>query len=118
MRDALDRNPGAMLTALVMPGAEAPWYRVRLRTIDEAPRIWGTTTLFYSTDEGRLLLEQRAGRVSAARRCIDALYPLHTGQIGGGLLRAVVLLTGLGVIAMFGIGWQAWRHRRASRTAS
>ncbi|MFO1400006.1 MAG: PepSY-associated TM helix domain-containing protein [Steroidobacteraceae bacterium] len=111
---ALARYRGATLTALVMPGEGAPWYRVRLRTAQEEPRIWGTTTLYFSATDGRLLLAQPADTAKVGRRFIDALYPVHTGQIGGAALRAVAALTGAGLVAMFVLGFRAWRCRRAS----
>ncbi|TLY59680.1 MAG: PepSY domain-containing protein, partial [Gammaproteobacteria bacterium] len=79
---ALLQYPGATISALSMPEDAHAWFRIRLRRPDEVSRIWGTTTLFVSAQDGQVI-DKPQGRGSVARRFLDTLYPFHTGQLGG-----------------------------------
>jgi uncharacterized iron-regulated membrane protein len=109
---ALDRYPGAGLTALILPSADGPWYRVRLLTAAERPRVWGTTTVWVDAADARVLAFSDARTKPAVQRLLDALYPVHTGESGGITARVVVVLTGLGLAVLFGAGTAAWYSRR------
>jgi uncharacterized iron-regulated membrane protein len=104
VRVAMARLPDATLTALVLPEQERPWYRVRLLTPAEGARIWGTTTLFVDAGSGRVLSDHRAERSSSARAFVDLLYPLHTGQQGGMVLRALLLAISVLLITLVVLG--------------
>jgi uncharacterized iron-regulated membrane protein len=112
---ALAREGGAALVAVIMPEPVNPWFRVRLLTRHERPRIWGNTTLYFDPSDARLLMEKRAIDAPAARAFMDALYPLHTGQIGGVPTRLVVLLTGAGMLLLMALGLRTWLARVRSR---
>lgn len=115
---AMARYPGSSLTALVMPSPDAPWYRVRLLTRAERPRLWGTTTIFLGAEDGRVLLVDDPDHRSAGRRFMDTVYPVHTGQVGGVATRAVALLTGAGLAALFFVGFLSWRSRVTRRSSA
>lgn len=116
MKTALARFPGATLSAVIMPGEQAPWYRVRVRTAEETLNNWGKTTVFVSATDGRILSDHDARQASAGQSFMYTLFPLHTGQMAGTFGRVVVLLTGFWFIAMGVFGVRLWwgRRRRAS----
>jgi uncharacterized iron-regulated membrane protein len=111
----LARFPGSTLTALSMPTPDAAWYRVRVHAPGEVPRMYGTTTAFVGAANGALLLEYPAATASFARSFYDALYPLHTGELGGVVGRLVLLVLGLALLVMGVFGIRLWLARRPSR---
>ncbi|ESQ85178.1 hypothetical protein AEAC466_05570 [Asticcacaulis sp. AC466] len=113
LNTALDTYPGATLSGFSTPKDDAPWYRVRLRAAGEMPRIWGMTTVYISARNGHVLTAYDARQAhKPARKMLDTLYPLHTGQIGGVAGRIVQLLIGLWLIAMIGLGVSLWWTRK------
>jgi uncharacterized iron-regulated membrane protein len=110
---ALSRFPGATLSALDMPQEDAPWYLVRVRASDDLMRNWGTTLIFVSADDGRVLSEHTSQTASAGRSFVDFIYPLHTGQIGGTVGRSLLVLIGIWLITMIFFGLKLWYSRRA-----
>jgi len=114
---ALREYPGATVSALAFPSGGEPWYRIRLRARGEMTRIWGATTLFVSQANGEIV----GGRGSIrplARRFVDALYPVHTGQIGGIAGRCLVGVIGILLVAMIALGTGLWLARRGPERAS
>jgi uncharacterized iron-regulated membrane protein len=109
---ALARYPGSTLTALSMPTAERGWYRVRVRAPGELRRMYGTTTVFLSAATGAVLLEYPARTAPLARFLYDAIYPLHTGEIGGLLGRSLLAMLGLTLLVMGVFGIRLWLARR------
>ena len=109
---ALARYPGSTLTALSMPTAEHGWYRVRVRAPGELKRMYGTTTVFLSAATGAVLLEYPAGAAPVARFLYDAIYPLHTGEMGGLVGRAVLAILGVALLTMGVFGIRLWLARR------
>jgi len=88
---------------------------VRVRAPGEMPRMYGTTTVFVSAANGTLLREYPAAAASLARSFYDALYPLHTGELGGLPGRLVLLVLGLMLLVMGVFGIRLWLARRPSR---
>ena len=109
---ALGRYPGSTLTALSMPTAAQGWYRVRVRAPGELKRMYGTTTVFLSAATGAVLLEYPAGAAPVARFLYDAIYPLHTGEMGGLVGRAVLAILGVALLTMGVFGIRLWLARR------
>jgi len=112
---AAAQHPGSRLSMFALPGDDEPWYRVRQRRPGDLPRNWGTSTLFVSAADGRILGDHPASEAPAGRRLVDTIYPFHTGQMAGTAGRVLVLLQGIWLIAMIVLGLQLWRTRRASR---
>ena len=109
---ALARYPGSTLTALSMPTAAHGWYRVRVRAPGELKRMYGTTTVFLSAATGAILLEYPASVAPMARFLYDAIYPLHTGEMGGLMGRSVLAILGIALLAMGAYGIRLWLARR------
>ena len=110
---AATRHPGSTLSALVLPTDDKPWYRVRQRRPGDIRRNWGTSVLFVSATDGRVLADHDAADAPAGRRLMDTLHPFHTGQFAGFAGRGLVLLQGLWLAATIVLGLQLWRKRRA-----
>ena len=109
---ALKTYPGSKISALVLPETGHSWWRVRLRRNGELPRIWGTTTVFVS-ETGARVIDERGARRAWARRALDTLYPLHTGQIAGIPGRIALLLIGAAMLSLAWFGFRLWQSRRA-----
>jgi uncharacterized iron-regulated membrane protein len=130
MRTGLARFPGATLTALSMPSEESPLYRVQLHAPGEVWRMYGQTTVFLSAKDGTILQEYAAASAPPIRLALDWLYPLHTGEFGGVVARALLLLIGLTLLTLgsfaFGICgvnppscracWRRIRHVRLTHS--
>jgi uncharacterized iron-regulated membrane protein len=114
---ALQRYPGSRISALVMPEPEHPWWRIRLRSSGDLPRMWGMTTVFV-TETGAHEMDERGARNSLARRLMNALYPLHTGQIAGITGRLALLLSGAAVLLLAWFGLRLWLSRRRQASAA
>lgn len=112
IRAAQRRFPSAELSGVAMPTHERPWYRVRVRQAGEWRRVYGTTVVYVSAADGRVILQQDALAAPAARAFIDNLYPIHTGEIGGLPGRLVSLAVGVWLVAMLGLGLGLWWVRR------
>ena len=110
---ALARYPGSTLTALSMPTAGHAWYRVRVRAPGEVKRMYGTTTVFLGAATGAVLVEYRASSAPYARFLYDAIYPLHTGEMGGLVGRALLAVLGVALLSMGVFGIRLWLARRA-----
>jgi uncharacterized iron-regulated membrane protein len=105
---ALARYPGSTLTALSMPTDKQAWYRVRVRAPGEVRRMYGTTTVFLSAATGAVLLEYPASSAPFVRFLYDAIYPLHTGELGGAAGRALLAVLGLALLTMGVFGIRLW----------
>jgi uncharacterized iron-regulated membrane protein len=116
MAQALARYPGGELTALSMPGEDAPWYRIRLRADGEIPRQFGATTVWISAVDGSVLADHDARSSRPARRLMEWLYPIHTGQIGAVPGRLLNFAIGCWLVTMIVLGLLSWQ-RRARRVS-
>jgi uncharacterized iron-regulated membrane protein len=108
----LSRFPGATLTALSIPTEKSPWYRVRLHAPGEVWRMYGQTTVFLSAKDGTVLQEYAAASAPPVSLALDWLYPLHTGEFGGVVARAVLVLIGLTLLTLGFLGIRLWHLRR------
>ena len=113
LKTALAPYPGATLSGFSLPGEDTPWYKVRLRTKGELPRIWGLTTVYIDARNGFILSTYDPRHAHGpARLVLDTIYPLHTGQIGGIAGRILQLLIGVWLMAMAGLGISLWWTRK------
>jgi uncharacterized iron-regulated membrane protein len=112
LRTALQRFPASELSGAYLPSSDQPWYRIRVRQPDERRRVYGTTVVYVAADDGRVLVAQDAFNVAPARRFLDALYPIHTGEYAGFPGRLVVLASGAWLLAMLTLGLGLWWIRR------
>ncbi|MDB6041919.1 MAG: hypothetical protein JWM63_470 [Gammaproteobacteria bacterium] len=111
----LARFPGSTITALSMPTASDAWYRVRVHAAGEVPRMYGTTTLFVSAADGKVLREYAASAASPARTFFDLLYPFHTGELGALPGRLILLTMGIALLVLGVFGIRLWLVRRKPR---
>ena len=112
MRIALARYPGSSLSIVNLPTQDAPWYRVRLLQPEENRRVFGTTTVYVSACNGTILADYNALQRPAKVDFLDALYPIHTGEIVGLAGRILALLVGVWLVAMLVLGVSLWLRRR------
>jgi len=115
---ALGRYPGATLAGVRFPDDEDPWYRVRVLQPQESRRVFGTTTVFIGAQSGQVIGDFDALTAPPARKFMDTLFPIHTGEVGGlvGRLGIVVIGAWLATMIVFGVSlW--WTRRRPGRSA-
>lgn len=77
----------------------------------------GPRSLYIDGRTGRLAYVDDPYADSAGRRLSRALYPLHTGQVGGWFGVAVVVALGVITVEMCGSGAYLWWKRRRGRIA-
>jgi uncharacterized iron-regulated membrane protein len=109
--------PRATFSGASLPDVDAPWYRIRVRNPGELPRKWGTTVIYVSAADGRVLQAYNAATPRPARAIVDSLYAIHTGQAGGIAGRIMVLSIGAMLLALLCLGLSLWWKRRASKRA-
>lgn len=114
---ALAEYPGSSLVAINLPVENRPWYRFRLNAPGEMPRLYGATRVFVGLD-GAVLLEHDAAESAPNERIIEALYPLHTGQIGGLPGRLLNTAVGIWLLVMMVLGLRLWLIRRRNRASA
>lgn len=87
--------PQARLVAITLPNVTNGVYAVRLRQPGEIRRVAGTTEVVIDEYSGAVLHRHDAIHQPASNDAIDALFPLHTGELGGLVTRIVTVLSGL-----------------------
>ena len=110
---ALQQFPGAKLSGVSFPNADRAWYRIRVLQPGEWRRVYGTTTVYVAASDGRVLAAEDALSAPAARRFLDNLYPVHTGEAGGVLGRGLSFAVGAWLLGMLVLGVGLWWSRRA-----
>jgi uncharacterized iron-regulated membrane protein len=115
---ALQRYPGAALALVEMPGADQPWYRIRLRQPAELRRVFGETTVYVDARDASVLLDRDAFKLPLNEKIANAFYPVHTGEFLGLPGRLVSLLSGLSLISMIVLGAGVWWTRRRTRATT
>jgi uncharacterized iron-regulated membrane protein len=74
--------------------------------------MYGQTAVFLSAKDGTVLQEYAAASAPPVRLALDWLYPLHTGEFGGFVARAVLVLVGLTLLTLGFLGIRLWYLRR------
>jgi uncharacterized iron-regulated membrane protein len=109
---AQSRFPLAKLASLRMPSEGSPWYRVRVLQPGEPARVYGSTAVYVSAEDGRLLAVDDAFKAPLRQRFVDMLYPIHTGEIAGLPGRLLVMAFSLWLLTMLALGITLWAGRR------
>lgn len=115
---ALGRFESSTLSGVRMPADGTPWYRVRVLQPGEPRRVYGTTAVYVSAIDARVLAVEDALHAPARQRFVDVLFPVHTGEIGGVAGRLVVLAASLWLLTMLTLGASLWFARRRRGPAS
>ncbi len=108
---ALAEYPGSTLVAINLPSDDSTWYKFRLNAPGEMPRLYGATRVFVGLD-GEVLLTHDAANSAFNARIAEALYPVHTGQIGGLVGRLVNTAVGIWLLVMMYLGLRLWMNKR------
>jgi uncharacterized iron-regulated membrane protein len=111
---ALARYPNSQLAGVKFPEADSPWYRIRVLQPDETRRVFGTTTILVGASTGRVLGDFDALTAPHARKFMEKLYPIHTGEIGGLVGRIMIIVIGVWLLTMITLGVSLWATRRAA----
>jgi uncharacterized iron-regulated membrane protein len=115
---ALARYPGSTLAGAAFPDDENPWYRIRVLQPEESRRVFGTTTVFVGAQSGQVIGDFDALTAPPARKFMDTLFPIHTGEIGGLAGRLGIIVIGLWLVTMIVFGVSLWWSRRRPKMAA
>jgi uncharacterized iron-regulated membrane protein len=110
---ALSQYPGSSLAGVAFPDDENAFYRIRVLQPEELRRAYGTTTVFVSARSGQVIGNFDALAQPPARRFMDTLFPIHTGEVGGIVGRLAIVGIGAWLITMIVFGVSLWLRRRA-----
>lgn len=110
--------PGAPVFALTLPPKADRPVRVRFKLADD-PHPNGLSSVWLDPRNGRVLAVNRWQALDPGARAVAVVYPLHTGELGGVTLEALVSVNGLalGLLGVSGI-WLWWKRRRRSVAAA
>jgi uncharacterized iron-regulated membrane protein len=110
------RFPGSTLVRITLPTARSPVYFFRLLQPDDNRRWAGTSTLAVDPASGAIVDAYDSRNGPLANRLTDAIYSVHTGDVGGVVGRLLVLLAGLSLPTLAVTGAITWfRKRRVTR---
>jgi uncharacterized iron-regulated membrane protein len=115
---ALSLYPGSTLAGVAFPDEEDAYYRIRVLQPAELRRAFGTTTVFVSARNGRVIGNFDALAQPPARKFMDSLFPIHTGEAGGIVGRFVIVGIGTWLLTMIVFGVSLWLRRRAPAAAT
>lgn len=115
---AAEQHLGSSLVRIVRPTAKSPVYTFRLLEPGELRRWAGVTAVVIDPASGRVLRDYDPLRGPLANRISDALFSLHTGDLGGLPGRLLALIAGLSLPALYVTGIWAWLAKRAPRPDS
>lgn len=102
--------PGAPIAFIQVPGDGKQPMRFRFHVADDLhPK--GLTQVWLHPVTGKVLGVTRWNQLDPGARAFSWVYPLHTGELGGPLLEAVLFIGGIafGTLAVSGT-WLWWRR--------
>ncbi|MHB0948035.1 MAG: PepSY-associated TM helix domain-containing protein [Gemmatimonadaceae bacterium] len=103
-------QPGGQASYLYLPDSPGAAFRLRMRLPGELHPV-GKSFVHVDPATGRVLLVEDGRRAPRGARLYSALYPLHTGVLGGTPTRLITLLAGLSLPLLGVSGWLVWRSR-------
>jgi uncharacterized iron-regulated membrane protein len=109
---ALALYPGSNLAGVEYPDSDSPWFAVRVTQVNDVRRYFGTTIVYISNRDGRVLANYDARSMPPSVRVWDAIYALHTGEIAGVPGRCLALLVGVSLSVLIGLGVSLYFLRR------
>jgi uncharacterized iron-regulated membrane protein len=103
--------PDAPITSIQLPAENNKPLRIRFSLPDD-PHPNGLSVVWLHPQTGAVLAVNRWNEMGPGATANSIVYPLHTGELGGPLLEAIVFISGLG-LGMLGITgiWLWWRRR-------
>jgi uncharacterized iron-regulated membrane protein len=104
--------PNGAVGYVQVSGQDSRPVRVRLILPDD-PHPNGLTSVWLNQRGGAVLGANRWNELDPGARAVAVVYPLHTGELGGAWLEALVMVNGLvlGTLGISGI-WLWWKRRR------
>ena len=108
---AQTRFSGAPVGYVQVPSQPTRPVRVRFKLSDD-PHPNGLTSVWLHPRTGAILGAVRWNELDPGARAVAVVYPLHTGELGGAALEALVAIGGLtlGMLGITGV-WLWWRRR-------
>lgn len=105
------RFPHGLIGYIQIPAEANRPIRIRMRLADD-PHPNGLTSVWLHPTTGSMLAVHRWNELDPGARAFSFIYPLHTGELGGFFLEAVIFVSGLtlGMLGISGI-WLWWRRR-------
>jgi uncharacterized iron-regulated membrane protein len=107
--------PAAEVRILSLPRGKTGLISLRMRQ----QREWlpnGRTTLYFAADTGALVRAGDALSMPANVQAYNALYPLHSGKVGGLAYRLLITLSGLTLTLLGSLTvWTFWFRRKPRR---
>lgn len=116
-RAALGAIPGSRLTAVTWPSPDDATYTVRVRAPGEIRRAYGASIVLIDANSGGVRGVFPIADADAKRSFMMALFPIHTGELGGLAGRLLLMAVGLWLISMIVMGTLLWTKRRKSRVS-
>jgi uncharacterized iron-regulated membrane protein len=103
--------PGDFIGYIQIPAESNRPVRIRMKLTDD-PHPNGLTSIWLHPTTGAVLAVNRWNELDPGARAFSFVYPLHTGELGGVFLEAVIFISGLalGMLGISGI-WLWWRRR-------
>ncbi|EJL24226.1 PepSY domain-containing protein [Novosphingobium sp. AP12] len=111
---ATARIPDGQWVRVFMPNPDQHFYSVRLHRPAETRAWLGATSVVVDSDTGEVVDVYDAVNAPLANRVMDAVFAVHSGEIGGLPGRMLVLLVGLSLPFFYVTGVWAW-FRKAKR---
>jgi uncharacterized iron-regulated membrane protein len=112
---AMQAVPEGSLYLVDMPDQQHARFRIRLREPGDPRELFGTTTVYVSADGDHLLGVLHRSDQSAGHQLLDAVYALHTGEIGGPGGKILVFATGLVMVALCVLGYALWFRKKFAK---
>jgi uncharacterized iron-regulated membrane protein len=111
----IEAAPGESLTGILFPMAPGAPYQLRFLGSAELPQTHGETRVYVDPTSAAVLSRDDPRHAPSAKRFMQALFPIHTGQAGGWLGRGLVMMVGLWLLAMPCLGVRLWwsRHMKS-----
>ncbi|EKS70345.1 iron-regulated membrane protein [Burkholderia sp. SJ98] len=111
---AQEQFPDARPSLLQLPSKPGEPARVRLHSPDD-PHPNGLTSVWLNPATGEVLMARRWNELDPGARAASVIYPLHTGEIGGLLLKILLTVGALTLVLLWVTGLWHWARRGCQR---
>ncbi|WP_411820048.1 PepSY-associated TM helix domain-containing protein [Hyphococcus formosus] len=104
--------PNAKIAGISYPSADHPVWKVTLNQPSEPARAYGKTRVFLNASDGSVISNYDTLAAPTSNRFMDALFSIHTGEIGGLFGRLITFMVGFWLVMMISLGIGLWYTRR------